>query len=136
MECSSNILEALLRNYWNLAKDQHLLLSIHTLLMQKQFSHRELLKNYFPLKYSLNVPWMSKTLQLRGNTQQIFPEYCVPAGLYVSTNLRRSFKVKRTRLKVNQVTSMIYWFSFWSSICFLKMQQYIRLCNLIRPWLK
>ena len=100
MECSSNILEALLRNYWNLAKDQHLLLSIHTLLMQKQFSHRELLKNYFPLKYSLNVPWMSKTLQLRGKTQQIFPEYCVPAGLYVSTSLRRSFKVKRTRLKV------------------------------------
>ena len=98
MECSSNILEALLRNYWNLAKDQHLLLSIHTLLMQKQFSHRELLKNYFPLKYSLNVPWMSKTLQLRGNTQQIFPEYCVPAGLYVSTSFRRSFKVKRTRL--------------------------------------
>ena len=35
VECSSNILETLLRDYWNLSKDQHLLLSNHTLLTQK-----------------------------------------------------------------------------------------------------
>ena len=36
VECSSNILETLLRDYWNLPKDQHLLLSNHTLLTQKK----------------------------------------------------------------------------------------------------
>ena len=40
MECSSNILETLLRDYWNLPKDQHLVLSNHTLLTQKQLFHR------------------------------------------------------------------------------------------------
>ena len=38
-ECSSNILKKLLRDYWNLPKDQHLLLSNHTLLTQKQLFH-------------------------------------------------------------------------------------------------
>ena len=80
VECSSNILETLLRDYWNLPKDQHLLLSNHTLLTQKQLFHRELFKKSFPLKYSLNVPCMSRTSQCWGNTQRIFPEYCVPAG--------------------------------------------------------
>ena len=32
VECSSNILKTLLRDYWNLSKDQHLLLSNHTFL--------------------------------------------------------------------------------------------------------
>ena len=32
IECPSNILETLLRDYWNLPKDQHLLLSNYTLL--------------------------------------------------------------------------------------------------------
>ena len=59
VECSLNILETLLRDCWNLPKDQHLLLSNHTLLTQKQLFHRELFKKSFPLKYSLNVPWMS-----------------------------------------------------------------------------
>ena len=49
----------LLRDYWNLPKDQHLLLWNHTLLTQKQIFHRELIKKSFPLKCSLNVPWMS-----------------------------------------------------------------------------
>ena len=31
VECPSNILETLLRDYWNLPKDQHLMLSYHTL---------------------------------------------------------------------------------------------------------
>ena len=35
VECSSNILETLLRDYWNLPKDQHFLLSNHTLLTKK-----------------------------------------------------------------------------------------------------
>ena len=63
VECSSNILETLPRDYWNLPKDQHLLLSNHTLLTQKQLFHQELLKKYFPLKCSLNVSWMSRILQ-------------------------------------------------------------------------
>ena len=63
VECSSNILETLLRDYWNLSKDQHLLLSNHTCLIQKQLFHREHFKKYFPLKCSLNVAWMSRTLQ-------------------------------------------------------------------------
>ena len=66
MECSLNILETLLRDYWNLQKDQHLSLSNHTVLTQKQLFHWELLKKSFPLNCSLNVPWMSW-----GNTQQI-----------------------------------------------------------------
>ena len=40
LECSSNILETLLRDYWNLPKDQHFLLSNHTLLTEKQPFHR------------------------------------------------------------------------------------------------
>ena len=87
MECSSNILETLLRDYWNLPWDQHLLLSNHTLLPQKQLFHRELLKKSSHLKCSLNVIWMSRTVQLWGNTQRIFPEYCVPAGLLINSIL-------------------------------------------------
>ena len=45
VECSSNILKKLLRDYWNLPKDQHLLLSNHTLLTQKQLFHWEVFKN-------------------------------------------------------------------------------------------
>ena len=41
VECSSNILKKLLRDYWNLPKDQHLLLS-NTLLTQKQRFHQEI----------------------------------------------------------------------------------------------
>ena len=80
--CPSNILETLPRDYWNLPKDQHLLLSNHTLLTQKQLFHRELLKKSFPLKYPLNVPWISRTLQGWGNSQRIFPDNWVPAGQY------------------------------------------------------
>ena len=80
VECSSNILETLLRDYWSLPKDQHFLWLNHTLLTQKQLFHWELFKKYFPLKYFLNVPWMSRTLQCWGNPQRIFPEYCVPSG--------------------------------------------------------
>ena len=42
VEYSANILETLLSDYWNLPKDQHLLLSNHKLLTQKQLFHREL----------------------------------------------------------------------------------------------
>ena len=49
-KCSSNTLEILPYDYWNLPKDQHLLLSNHTLLTQKQLFHRELLKKSFPLR--------------------------------------------------------------------------------------
>ena len=63
VECSSNILETL-RDYWNLPKDQHLLLSSnYTLLTQKQLFHRELFKKSFQLKCSPNVLWMFRTLQ-------------------------------------------------------------------------
>ena len=58
VEYSSNILETLLRDSWNLPKDQHLLLSNHILLRQKQLFHRELLKKDFALKCFLNVLWM------------------------------------------------------------------------------
>ena len=83
MECSSDILETLLCDYWKLPKDQHLLLSHHTLLTQKQLFHGELFRNSFSLKCFLNVPRMSQTLERWGNTQQIFLEYCVPAGTYI-----------------------------------------------------
>ena len=56
VEYSSNILEALIRDYWNFPKDQHLLLSNHRLLTQKQLLHWGLLKKSFPLKCSLDVP--------------------------------------------------------------------------------
>ena len=56
VECFSNILETLLCDNWNLPKDQHLLLSNHTLLTQNQLLHREHFKKSFPLKCSLNVP--------------------------------------------------------------------------------
>ena len=45
VECSSNVLETILCDYWNLPKDQHFLLSNQTLLTQKQLFHRELFKN-------------------------------------------------------------------------------------------
>ena len=82
VECSSNILETLLCDYCNLPKDQHLLLSNHTLLTQKQHFHRELFKKSFPLKCSLNISWMSWTLQRWGKIQRIFPEYCVSTGMF------------------------------------------------------
>ena len=63
MECSSNILETLLRDYWNLPKDQYFLLSNHTFLTQKQLFHRELFEKSFPLKCSQNAPLLSRTLQ-------------------------------------------------------------------------
>ena len=80
VECSSNILETLLRNFRNLRKDQHLLLSNHTLLTEKQLFHRELFQKSFALKCFLNVPWISKLLQRWWNTQGIFPKYYMPAG--------------------------------------------------------
>ena len=58
VEWSLNILETLLCDYWNLPKDQHLLLSNHTLLTQKQLFHWEFFKKHFSLKCSLNVPWI------------------------------------------------------------------------------
>ena len=74
LEYSRNIISWLLE----FVKNQHLLLSNHTLLTQKQLFHQELFKKSLPLKYSLNVSWISRTLQRWGNTQRIFPEYCVP----------------------------------------------------------
>ena len=68
VECSSNILETLLCDYWNLSKDQHLLLSNHALLTQKQLFHRELLKKNFPLKCSLDI---STIATLREHTANI-----------------------------------------------------------------
>ena len=63
VECSSNILESLLPDYWKLLKDHYLSLSNHILLTQKQLFHQELKKKSFPLKCSLNVPWIFRTLQ-------------------------------------------------------------------------
>ena len=56
MECTPNILETLLSDYWNLPKDQELLLSNHTLLTQKQLFHQELFNKSFPLKSSQMFP--------------------------------------------------------------------------------
>ena len=39
VECSSNILETLLHDEWDLTKDQYLLLTNYTLLTQKQLFH-------------------------------------------------------------------------------------------------
>ena len=67
-ECSSNILEILFRDCWNLPKDQHLLLSNHALLAQKQLFHQELFKKSFPLKFSLGAP---NTATLREHSANI-----------------------------------------------------------------
>ena len=80
LTCFSNILEILLRDYWNLPKDQHLLLSNHTLLTQKKIFQWELSKKSLPLKCSLNVSWMSRTLEHLENIQRMLLEYCVSAG--------------------------------------------------------
>ena len=57
VECSPNILETFLRDYWNLPNDHPLLLSNHILLMQKKnLFHQEPFKKSFPLKSSLDVP--------------------------------------------------------------------------------
>ena len=50
VQCWSNTLETLLRDYWNLPKDQHLLLSSHTVLTQKKLFHGEVFKSSSPLK--------------------------------------------------------------------------------------
>ena len=81
VECSSNILEALLGHCCNLPKDQYLLISNHALLTQKQLFHRELFKKSFPLKCSLNAPCMSRTLQHWGSTQRIFLEYSLLSAI-------------------------------------------------------
>ena len=62
VECSPNIVETLFCDYWNLPGD-HICYYQIIHLTQKQFFHRELFKRSFPLKCSLNVPWMSRTLQ-------------------------------------------------------------------------
>ena len=62
-ECFLNI------DYWNLPKDQHLLLSNDTFLTQKQLFHHEFFKKSFPLKCFLNVLWMPQTMQRWRNTQ-------------------------------------------------------------------
>ena len=62
VECSSNIMKILLRDYQILPKERYFLLSNHTFLTQKQLFHRELFKKSFPLKClflykcSLDVP--------------------------------------------------------------------------------
>ena len=56
VECSSNILETLLCDYWNLPKGQHLFSSNYTFLTQKQPFHQEFVKKYFSWKCSLIVP--------------------------------------------------------------------------------
>ena len=80
VNCPLNILGTLLRDYWTLTKYQHLLLSKHTLLVQKQLSHGEIFEKNSRLKCFLNIPWMSRKLQRWRNTQEIFPEYYVPVG--------------------------------------------------------
>ena len=49
----------------------------------KKNFHRRHFRNSFSIKCSLNVPWMSWTMQCWGNTQRIFLEYCVPAKKYI-----------------------------------------------------
>ena len=89
MEFSSNILGILPGVYWNLPKDQHFFSSNHTFLKQKQFFHQEFVKKYYIWRCSLNVPWISRTLQRWENTQRIFPEYCVLTGLYLAWVTKR-----------------------------------------------
>ena len=91
VKCFSNILEAILHDNWNLPNDQQLLLLNHNLLTQKQLFHQGLLY-FFSLKCSLNVAWVSWTVQRWGNTQRMFQEYCVSGGLMLQTN-----KLKRSR---------------------------------------
>ena len=76
----SNILETLLRDYWNLPKDQHLLLSNHTLLIQNNFSI-ENFKKIFSLKIfpkcSLYVPNIATLREHTANIPGILRAGCV-----------------------------------------------------------
>ena len=82
VECSSNILETLLSDYWNLPKDQYLLLSNHTLLTQKQLFQLELFINSFSLKCSVMFSRCPEHCDTEGTLSvTMFPEYRVPAGL-------------------------------------------------------
>ena len=85
VECSSNILETLLHDEWDLTKDQHLLLTNYTLLTQKQLFHWELFKKYFPLKCSLNLPWMSKHC----NTEGTLSKYSRNIACQLGMNLQK-----------------------------------------------
>ena len=98
------------------------------ILTQKQFFHWEFFKKYFPLKCSLNVPWMPGTWQHLGNIQRIFLEYCLPAGkcvclsTYLCTcrfacrNLRvETFYVHEINLANSRFVE--FWFICSFSIC-------------------
>ena len=76
VECSSNITWWLLE----LAKRSTFAINKSYTFKQKQLFYREFFKKSFPLRCSLNGPWMSRTSQHWGITQRIFQEHCVSAG--------------------------------------------------------
>ena len=86
VECSSNILETLL---WLLefAKRSTFVTVKWNTQHKINFSIENFFKKYFPLKFSLNVPWMTGALQYQRKTQQVFPEYCFPPGLSMNNCL-------------------------------------------------
>ena len=137
VECFSNILENLFLNYWNLPKDKHLLLSNHTLLTQKQLFDIQLFKEYFPLKCLLNVLWMSRTLQRWGNTQRIFPEYCMRAGFLISRSYKKVILKKKysdlTKTLFSGKKNDVFSLPIWGNVPTLQIAHgnFLKLCQMI-----
>ena len=93
VECSWNILQTLLRDYWNFPKDQYLILSNHTLFNTKTtFQSRNFLKT-FSLKFSLNVPSMSQILQHWGVLSEYSWKIASRLGSFSSLTLSSFAKI-------------------------------------------
>ena len=101
VECSSNILETLLCDYWNLPKDQYLLLSNHTLLTQKQLFHRELFINSFSLKCSVMFPRCPEHCDTEGTLSECSRNIACRLGwiLIMVRSLGKNYFLVRTKLR-------------------------------------
>ena len=91
VECSSNILEILLCDYWNLPKNQHLLSPNHTLSVQKQ--RKVSIKNFFK--------WIFKNFF----STQMFPgcpEHCNALGTLKEYSWNNACRLGITKWKKNK----------------------------------
>ena len=137
VECSSNTLETMFCEYWDLPKDQHLLMSNHTLLTQIQLFYRELFKNFFPVKCSLNVPWMPGTLQRWGN---ILSEFSRNIACWLGYNDKSKFfflQIVQWRRNTPYLRTVRFcvkcWYSFLTLI-FLYTLKKIPWKNYVKFW--
>ena len=97
------------------AKRSTLFSSNHLFLTQKSLFHWEFVKKYFPWKCSVNVPWMSGTLQRWGNAQRIFPEYCLLAGHCYRSSLLAFSDTPRVGFELAQNLLRLCWMKLCSN---------------------